>query len=46
LKNVLEKSDSPTNQNNGKKPLMTEPMHFFEFQMTIPCKCHKRIGNN
>ena len=43
LKAVLEQSNSPTQQDNGRQPPIGKPVHLFKLQMTIPGKRHKDV---
>lgn len=43
---ILKKRNHPTEQDDFQKTHIGKPVIFFEFQMTVPGKCHKNIGNN
>lgn len=46
LKDIFKKGDAPTDQNDAHQSETAEPVHFLEFQMPVPRKCHKGIGED
>jgi hypothetical protein len=43
LEKIFEQGDPPTHQDNAEKSEILKPVHFLEFQMTIPRQGHEHV---
>ena len=46
LKTIFEKRNSPTDKDNRSQTQIVKPIHLFEFEMSVPRKSHKCVGNH
>lgn len=46
LQQVLKKSNTPTDEDNGKQRQALAPLHFLKLQVAVPGQRHKCVGKN